>query len=72
MAQGLGVVTLKKFQELSEVSNANTFLETATLCFASRCSLILIDLAADFTAAFGSLSQLFANRIFNWLSVMKF
>ena len=45
---------LKEFQEVGEVSNTSpnmrmwSFLETAILCFASRCSLVLIELAADF------------------------
>ena len=48
---------LKEFiesQKVSEVSKTSpnvriwTFLETATYCFASRCSLVLIHLAADF------------------------
>ena len=46
---------LKEFQEVSEVLNTTpnakiwSFLKTAILCFASCCSLIFIDLAADFT-----------------------
>ena len=50
--------TLKEFiesQKVSDVSNTSpnariwSFLETATPCFTSYCSLILIHLAADFT-----------------------
>ena len=47
--------TLKEFQEGSEVLNTSSnkriwsFFETAILCFTSHCSLILINLAADFT-----------------------
>ena len=46
--------TLKEFQDMSDVSNTSPnimiwlFLETAIICFASCCSLILIDLTMDF------------------------
>ena len=46
---------LKEFQEVSEVSDISlnarggSFLEMAILCFASHCSLVFVDLAADFT-----------------------
>ena len=47
--------TLKEFQKVSVVSNTSlstriwSFRETAILCFAIHWSLILIDLAADFS-----------------------
>ena len=47
--------TLKELEGSERGSNTSpnariwSFLDTAILCFASRCSLVLIDLAADFT-----------------------
>ena len=47
--------TMKEFQKVSKVLNTSTsmriwsFLETVILCFASCCSLIFIDLIAEFT-----------------------
>ena len=45
---------IEEFQKVSKVSNTSLnmriwlFLETGILCFASHCSLVLIDLAMDF------------------------